>query len=140
MVASEMRAWRGSLERGARSDPDARFPNPSRETFAQRLNSSAAHYGFQVVRVAMWRPDQEAPLVVVQTARPHGLSESAAVIIDRLDATRRPGFRTAYEGIFFEALGTSGTPLFVAYFHSRGPFKGGGEWATARSLLPLAHG
>jgi hypothetical protein len=108
-----------------------------------RLRRAAARYRFDVVKVAMIRPRQAAPLVVVRTANRLALARATRAILRLLDPKRRTNDdRTgwAYEGFLFRAEDRSGVPFLITFNHWRGPHAGGGQWAASEALLPFEHG
>ncbi|HEY1480970.1 MAG TPA: hypothetical protein VGF46_13110 [Gaiellales bacterium] len=140
VVRQSLARWQDELRVGARIEPGLRFPNLSAATLRTRLASEARRYHFEIISLKLLRPRQLAPLIIVEADRPHELAAATEAILQQLDPAPASG-RTpaAFEGIFFEARGSDGSPLSIAYDSWRGgPNRtGGGQWAVTRSLLPL---
>jgi hypothetical protein len=97
-----------------------------------------------VQRVRFYRPLQLAPLVVVATEHPLGLSRNMWTIEKPLDpkspAAKDDRRDWAYEGFYFEARDDTGVPSFAVFNFWRGPGGGGGQWARSEALYPYEHG
>ncbi len=133
-------AWLQEVAKRAREDPHARFANLPRRVFLARLHRLQFRYGFRVVERRMLRPVQDAPLLIVQTARdPKSFSSGVPTIQRSLDPKALTGNdRTgwAYEGFYLEVRDARGTPLLAVFNYWRGPHAGGGQWASEPSLYP----
>jgi hypothetical protein len=132
--------WLREVAKRAGEGPHARFGNLPRHVFLARLRRLHLRYGFRVVETWILRPVQDAPLVVVQTARdPKSFSRDVQAIQRSLDPKARTGDdRTgwAYEGFYLEVRDTHGTPFLAVFNYWRGPHVGGGQWASNPSLYP----
>jgi hypothetical protein len=132
------RDWEAQLAAGARQDPDARFPNPTRARYEAGLREATAGTGFRIVEDEWLTPLQAAPVLVVQfddPARPADLSrlerdiEGAFELLDpRAPDMSRPTGGSAFEGFYFEARDFEGVPFLAQGSYSRGDDKGGARW------------
>ena len=134
------KAWMRHLRAGARADPEHEFANPSRALLIERLAAASRSFGFEVVRLNVLRPRQDAPLIIVRTANRRALARHTGEILRLLDPSFGSPDGPSYEGLFFEARGADGRAFLVAYSWWRGPGHGGGQWASAERFLPFPHG
>ena len=116
---------------------EQRFPNPSPAAFRRRVTLVGKRFGFQIVSLLLLRPEQIAPLLIVNTSRNRQqFAGDVGQIMSLLNPTTSTAHRTAetFEGFFFAAEDTKGPFLFVDG-SSRGQGEGG-EWAANRCLYP----
>ena len=142
--AQKVRAdWLREIRTRARTAPAVRFDNPSRVLLRARLRRLEGRYGFRVVELRIYRPRQQAPLIVVETADKAALARNTHRILRVIDPKRRTsddrtGWR--YEGFYFEARDRAGVPFLAVFNFMRGRSAGGGQWASDDSLYPFPHG
>ena len=67
-----------------------RFPNPSPSAFRARVDLIGRKFGFHVVSLRLLRPEQIAPLLVVQTDRPRKNFVNDVPAIVSYSTRRRP--------------------------------------------------
>jgi hypothetical protein len=144
IVAQAKNAWLHELRASARAgDRAARFPSPPRAVLVQRLERAGRRYRFELVSVALLRPLQAAPVIVLRSDRKQALARSLPRIIDLFDPRHPTGLDPsgfAYEGYFLTVVDNRGTPYIVTFNHWRAPHVGGGEWAASEDLYPFPHG
>jgi hypothetical protein len=115
-----------------------RYPNPSAWEFRKRVELVGRRYGFRVVSLRLLRPEQLAPLLIVETTRPRpAFAASVSGIMSLLDPSVRAGRRTAetFEGFYFEARNAQGPFLSTSYTR-RGGGMGGSEWSLNGCFYP----
>ncbi|MDX6554603.1 MAG: hypothetical protein QOD86_798 [Miltoncostaeaceae bacterium] len=134
------KVWIHHLRAGARADPDREFSNPSRAQLKERLADASRRFGFEVVRLNVLRPRQDAPLIVVRVDDRRALARRTGEILRLLDPGIGSPDGRSYEGLFFEARGPDGRAFLVTFSWWRGPRPAGGQWASSERLLPFAHG
>ena len=84
--AQKVRAdWLREIRTRARTAPAARFHNPSRVLLRARLRRLEGRYGFRVVELRIYRPRQQAPLIVVETADKAALARNTHRILRVID-------------------------------------------------------
>jgi hypothetical protein len=137
------RSWRLELERRARQDRSERFANLDHSDLRRRLVALGRKYGFDIVRVRLLRPRQDAPEVVVRTRHYVALARATHSIMEQIDPKRptgddRTGWR--YEGFYFQADDEHGIPFLAVFNFWRGNGGGGGQWARSDRLFPFDHG
>lgn len=134
------RQWLAEIVRRSHEDSHARFRNLSRHEFDVRLRRLEQRYRFRVVELRILHPREDAPLLIVRTARrPAAFALDVPTIQHALDPKRRTGDdRTgwAYEGFYLEARDSDGTPFLAVFNFWRGAHKGGGQWASRPRLYP----
>lgn len=138
---SPLVGWTASGIGGGLSDRsealEQRFPNPSPQAFRARVDLIGRRFGFRVVSLKLLRPEQIAPLLVVETKRPRKqFIRDVAAINALLDPTSHTRSRTAatFEGFFFEARDARG-----AFVRTSGVSRGsneGGQWSWNRCDYP----
>ena len=120
-----------------------RFPNPAKTVLLQRLRHAAHRYHFTLLKVQVMHPQQEAPLVVIETTDEQALSASTPAIlrlIDPKEQTNNDRTGWAYEGFLFEARNTNGVPFLATFNWWRNPESaGGGQAASSQRLYPSPH-
>ncbi len=84
-----------------------------------------------------------APQIVVEARDPEAMARAVPAIIRLIDPKRdtnddRTGW--SYEGLYFEARDSAGTPFLIVYDFMRGRSPGGGQWARREGLYPYSHG
>ena len=102
---------------------------------------AAAHSG--VVSIQMLHSLQDAPVIVISSARKQSLARSTPKIIDLFDPrhpTRTNPSSYAYEAYFLVAQTTRDVPFLATFNRWRGPHAGGGQWAESETLYPFPHG
>lgn len=136
--------WHTALKRGVREQPKRVFPNPPFRLLKQRLRDAARKYDFQIERIYIHWPRQQAPYIVVRTSDPPRFARDLHLFVRKLDPKQSTGDdRTgwAYEGFYLQALdNTTGQPFLIAFNNWRGNHAGGGQWASDPKLLPFDHG
>ncbi len=117
-----------------------RFPNPSPSAFRARVDLIGRKFGFHVVSLRLLRPEQIAPLLVVQTDRPRkNFVNDVPAIVSLLNPETTEGNKSAatFEALFFEARDSKG-PFVAVDNISRGETEGG-EWSWSRNVYPYSH-
>ena len=112
-----------------------RFPYPSPATLRRRIARAGHRYGFRVASLRLLRPEQIAPLLVVETSRSReAFVRDIPAIMKLLDPRTTVGRRTAqgFEGFLFAAEDARG-PFTETEYLSRGQSEGG-EWAANHCL------
>jgi len=116
---------------------EQRFPTPSPAAFRRRVALVGRRFGFRVVTLRLLRPEQIAPLLVVETSRSRkSFAHEVPRIMSLLDPVSSSGQRTAqtFEGFLFAAEDAKG-PFLDVESSSRGEGEGG-EWAANQCLYP----
>lgn len=129
-------AGSGFAERGFALEQ--RFPNPSPAAFRKRVALVGRRYGFRVVSLRLLRPEQIAPLLVVETRRDRkAFAHDVPAIMGLLNPTSHARNQTAmtFEGFLFAAEDAKG-PFLVTQYVDRGEAEGG-EWAANNCLYPF---
>ena len=114
---------------------EQRFPSPSPAVFRKRVARAGHRYGFRIVALRLLRPEQIAPLLVVETSRGRqAFVRDIPAIMKLLDPRTTAGQRTAqsFEGFLFAAEDSHG-PFTETEYLSRGQSEGG-EWAANSCL------
>ena len=62
--------WHTALKRGVAEQPRQVFPNPPFRFLKQRLRSAAREYDFQIERIYVHWPRQQAPYIIVRASDP----------------------------------------------------------------------
>jgi hypothetical protein len=141
-VAVDIRSdWTRSLTEGAFDDPTASFPNPSAEQLRARLAAAASEYAFRVRNVAILRPRQDAPAIVIQSDTPRTLIAQVPAILQMLDP-KAPGQDNegwSYEGFFLEIVDSGDSPVMIVANTWRSPDAGGTQWVAPGYDLPYDH-
>jgi hypothetical protein len=141
-VAAELRSdWERSLQSAASATPGPVFPNLAESELRARLAAAAQTYDFRVHEVAILRPKQDAPAIVVEAERPAELAPQIPAIMRSLDpkAAGEDSEGWAYEGFFFEVVDPSGSPALVVTNAWRPPNDGGTQWAAQGVPFPYSH-
>lgn len=135
--------WHTALKRGAAEQPRQVFPNPPFRFLKQRLRSAAREYDFQIERIYVHWPRQQAPYIIVRASDPPKFARDLRLFIRKLDPKQNTGDdRTgwAYEGFYLQALDNkTRQPFLIVSHHWRGNHPGGGQWASDPKLLPFDH-
>jgi hypothetical protein len=137
------RGWDAALKRGVREEPKRVFPNPPFALLHERLRDAARKYDFQIERIYVRWPRQQAPYIVVRTSDPPKFARELRLFIRKLDPKQsndndRTGW--AYEGFYLQALdNATGQPFLIVSHHWRGNHPGGSQWASDPKLLPFDH-
>jgi hypothetical protein len=119
---------------------EQRFPNPTAQAFRRRVQLVGKRYGFRVESLRLLRPQQLAPLLVVQTDRNRkDFVADVPAILALLDPTTSGPGATAltFEGFFFEARDAKG-PFVRTENVYRGEVEGG-QWSWSRCAYPFQH-
>lgn len=127
----------GGLYSESSSALEERFPNPSPTAFRKRVARAGQRYGFRIASLRLLRPEQIAPLLVVETSRSRkSFVRDIPAIIKVLNPTNTVGHRSAqtFEGFLFAAEDAHG-PFSETEYLSRGQSEGG-EWAANSCLYP----
>ena len=127
----------GGLYSESSSALEQRFPNPSPTAFRKRVARVGRRYGFRVASLRLLRPEQIAPLLIVETRRPRkAFVHDLAAIMKILNPTNFDGHRSAqtFEGFLFAAEDAHG-PFTETEGLSRGQSEGG-EWSWNRCYYP----
>jgi hypothetical protein len=117
-----------------------RFPNPSPQQFRARVALVGRKYGFRVYSLTLLRPEQLAPLLVVESNRPRkAFVHDIPAIVSLLDPIDQAGSQAAetFEGFLLEARDARG--VFVGVESLRRDEMEGGEWSWNRCVYPYAH-
>jgi hypothetical protein len=135
-------AWRRELAKPAGDAPQQSFDNLSVAELRARLRKAATAHRFDVVSLALRRPQQLAPKIIVRTDDYRGLANSMPAILRSLDPRRRAssdaqGWR--FEGFYFEARDRHNVPFRITFNFWRGRSGGGGQWARSEPLHPFDH-
>jgi hypothetical protein len=125
----------GGLYSESSSALEQRFPNPSPAAFRKRIAHAGRRYGFRVVSLRLLRPEEIAPLLIVETSRSrHAFVRDIPAIMKLLNPTHIVGHQGAqtFEGFLFAAEDAHG-PFTETESLSRGQSEGG-EWAANSCL------
>ncbi len=117
-----------------------RFPNPTPRAFRRRVTAIGRRYGFRIVSLQLLRPQQIAPLLIVETNRDRkAFVHDVPAIMRLLDPIRSAGAQTAvtFEGFYLEARDSKGTFVRVENAY-RGEVMGG-QWSWNRCVYPYEH-
>ena len=128
VVVGMLASWQSALERGARTNPTSRYPNPPRKELIARLRASVG-WGFKLLSIRMRHPLQDAPVVIVKVhplARNRGNTDT--LLVDLLAALKSSDGKQLYEGFFVEALDNGGTPFYARWLASRAQVSEGWNW------------
>jgi hypothetical protein len=116
---------------------EQRFPNPSPAVFRKRVARAGRQYGFRIAELKLLRPEQIAPLLLVDTSRSRkAFVRDIPAIMKLLNPTTVVGSQGAqtFEGFLFAAEDSHG-PFTATEGLSRGQSEGG-EWAATSCLYP----
>lgn len=125
----------GGLYSESGSALEQHFPNPSPAAFRKRVARAGRHYGFRVASLRLLRPEQTAPLLIVETSRSRrAFVRDIPAIMKLLNPTNIAGHQSAqtFEGFLFAAEDPHG-PFTETEYLSRGQSEGG-EWAANSCL------
>jgi hypothetical protein len=116
---------------------DERFPNPTALGFRRELAGVARRYGFRVVSLRLLRPEQLAPMLVVETDRDRTeFVHDVAAIQRLLDPIAHR--RLAFEG-FMLVVERDGSPFVAVSDIARGQVASS-QWSANRCVYPYLHG
>lgn len=116
---------------------EQRFPNPSPAAFRQHVMLVGRRYGFHIASLNLLKPQQLAPLLIVDTNRNRkAFVHDMPKIVSLLDPTNNAGHRTAdtFEGFLLAAEDSHG-PFAEMESLSRGEAEGG-EWSWNPCVYP----
>lgn len=127
----------GGLYSESSSALGQRFPSTPPDTFRKRVARAGRRYGFRITSLRLLRPEQLAPLLVVETSRNRrAFVRDIPAIMKFLDPRTIVGRRSAqlFEGFLFAAEDARG-PFTETEYLSRGQSEGG-EWSWNRCFYP----
>jgi hypothetical protein len=127
----------GGLYSESSSALGQRFPNPSPAEFRRRVVRAGRRYGFRIASLRLLRPEQFAPLLVVETSRGRkAFVRDIPAIMKLLNPTTTAGHQGAqtFEGFLFAAEDARG-PFTETEGLSRGQSEGG-EWSWNPCVYP----
>jgi hypothetical protein len=116
---------------------EQRFPNPSPAAFRQHVKLVGRRYGFHIASLKLLRPEQLAPILIVDTNRNRKtFVHDMPTIVSLLNPTNHAGHQTAetFEGFLLAAEDSHG-PFAEMESLSRGEAEGG-EWSWNRCVYP----
>jgi hypothetical protein len=127
----------GGLYSESSSALGQRFPNPSPAEFRRRVARAGRRFGFRIASLRLLRPEQLAPLLIVETSRSRrAFVRDIPAIMKLLNPTTVAGHQGAqtFEGFLFAAEDARG-PFTETEGLSRGQSEGG-EWSWNRCFYP----